>query len=187
MPCKTVGQAVTKRRRGNEHGAARPGDVLRVGVRAGQQAARLRRTWPPGRVRLRPAPRDPAVHATITSAGAAPALHLQGGGSVTNLRLKGADGANVGPRLQLGTGMTPGTRTYSVTNVVAIGGINGTVGRHALVVTDAGQPGTQIDATVTGGHFSSAGTSNQLEVVTLDGANVSGTLVSTSIVAPGRV
>jgi hypothetical protein len=81
--------------------------------------------------------------------------------------------------------MTLGTRTYSVTNVVAIGGINGTAGRPALVVTDAVQPGVQIDATVTGGHFSSAGTSNSLEVVTLDGANVSGTLSSTSIVGTG--
>ena len=117
--------------------------------------------------------------------GAAPALHLQGGGSVTNLRLKGADGANVGPALQLGTGMTLGTRTYSVTNVVAIGGINGTAGRPALVVTDAVQPGVQIDATVTGSHVSSAGTSNQLDVVTLDGANVSGALISTSIVGTG--
>ena len=183
LPCKTVGQAVT---------SAVANDTVQLGPGAYSESV-----FAPGNKPLAfvgpaagpgPAPPgapDPAVHATITSAGAAPALHLQGGGSVTNLRLKGADGANVGPALQLGTGMTPGTRTYSVTNVVAIGGINGTAGRPALVVTDAGQPGTQIDATVTGGHFSSAGTSNQLEVVTLDGANVSGTLVSTSIVGTG--
>lgn len=183
MPCKTVGHAVT---------SAVANDTVQLGPGAYAESV-----FAPGNKPLAfvgpaggpgPAPPgapDPAVHATITSAGAAPALHLQGGGSVTNLRLKGADGANVGPALQLGTGMTPGTRTYSVTNVVAIGGINGTAGGPALVVTDAGQPGTQIDATVTGGHFSSAGTSNQLDVVTLDGANVSGTLVSTSIVGTG--
>jgi hypothetical protein len=183
LPCKTVGQAVT---------TAVANDTVQIAPGAYSESVFAPGTKPlafvgpaagPG-----PAPPgapDPAVHATITSAGAAPALHLQGGGSVTNLRLKGADGANVGPALQLGTGMNLGTRTYSVTNVVAIGGINGTAGRPALIVTDAIQPGTQIDATVTGGHFSSAGTSNQLEVVTLDGANVSGTLVSTNIVGTG--
>ena len=183
MPCKTVGHAVISAVANDtvqlgpgtySESVFAPGNkpLAFVGPAAGPGPA------PPG------AP-DPAVHATITSAGAAPALHLQGGGSVTSLRLKGADGANVGPALQLGTGMTAGTRTYSVTNVVAIGGINGTAGRPALVVTDAGQPGTQIDATVTGGHFSSAGTSNQLDVVTLEGANVSGTLISTTIVGTG--
>lgn len=183
MPCETVGQAVSQ---------AVANDTVQIGPGEYSESVTAPGTKPlafvgpaagPG-----PAPPgapDPAVHATITSALAAPALHLQGGGSVANLRLKGADGASVGPALQLGTGMTLDTRTYSVTNVVAIGGINGTVGRAALVVTDAFQPGVQIDATVTGGHFSSAGTSNQLEVVTLSGANVSGTLISTSIVDTG--
>ena len=182
-PCKTVGQAVSQSVAndtvqigpgGYAESVTAPGTkpLAFVGPAAGPGPA------PPG------AP-DPAVHATITSAGATPALHLQGGGSVTNLRLKGADGASFGPALQLGTGMNLGTRTYSVTNVVAIGGINGTDGYAALVVTDAIQPGVQIDATVTGGHFSSAGTSNQLDVVTLNGANVSGTLISTSIVGTG--
>jgi hypothetical protein len=183
LPCKTVGQAVTSAAANDtvqiapgaySESVTAPGTkaLAFVGPAAGPGPA------PPG------AP-DPAVHATITSAGTAPALHLQGGGSVTNLRLKGTDGVNVGPALQLGTGMNLGTRTYAVTNVVAIGGINGTAGRPALVVTDAVQPGVQIDATVTGGHFSSAGTSNSLDVVTLDGANVSGTLASTSIVGTG--
>jgi hypothetical protein len=183
LPCKTVGQAVT---------SAVANDTVQIGPGAYSESVTAPGTKPlafvgpaagPG-----PAPPggpDPAVHATIASAGAAPALHLQGGGSVTNLRLKGADGVSVGPALQLGTGMSLGTRTYSVTNVVAIGGINGTAGRPALIVTDAFQPGVQIDATVTGGHFSSAATSNSLDVVTLDGANVSGTLISTSIAGTG--
>ena len=89
-PCKTIGQAVT---------SAVANDTVQIAPGAYSESVTAPGTKPlafvgpaagPG-----PAPPgapDPAVHATITSAGAAPALHLQGGGSVTNLRLKGADG-----------------------------------------------------------------------------------------------
>ena len=184
-PCKTVGQAVCE---------AVANDTVQIGPGSYAESVSAPGTKPlafvgpaAGPGPTPPGAPDPAVHATITSVGAAPALDLQGGGSVTDLRLKGADGANVGPALQLGTGMNLGKRSYSVTNVVAIGGINGAAGRAALVVTDANQPGVQIDATVSGGHFSSAGTSNQLEVVMLSGENVSVTLFSTSIVGTGAL
>lgn len=80
MPCETVGQAVSQ---------AVANDTVQIGPGEYSESVTAPGTKPlafvgpaagPG-----PAPPgapDPAVHATITSALAAPALHLQGGGSV---------------------------------------------------------------------------------------------------------
>jgi hypothetical protein len=121
---------------------------------------------------------DPSDTA-IAPTSADPALRMQAGGSVRSLRLVGHDpppGATQ-PGLFLSALGAGAPLSYSVADVVALGGTDGTIGSAGISIDDAGT-GRQIDAAV---DSSQAAIRQGTTGILAKGANVTAHITGTTI------
>jgi hypothetical protein len=121
---------------------------------------------------------DPGDTAIVPTSGD-PALRMQAGGSVRNMRLVGHDPPPGGtqPGLFLSAIGAGAALSYSVANVVALGGTDGTVGAAGISIDDAGT-GRQIDAGV---EASQAAIRQGTTGILAKGANVTAHITGTTI------
>jgi hypothetical protein len=168
MPCKTIGTAVSE---------STDGDTIHIAPGAYTQSVTVQDTL---NFVGAGSGSTPGAN-TILTGNASFALRLLEGGSVTGMRLVGANAAD-GIGLVLGAGSAGPLRSYAVSNVTAVGGASQASPASAVRVSDDGATGAEIAATFD--DFTATADHWPQPVVGIAGANVSTTFTDSTIDIP---